>query len=315
MISFSFCKSVPKFIPVSEHKNGKILSDEIERTFTYYVPKKFIEKPKPIVFVLHGGGGSGEGMIYLTRISELAEKDGFIVVFPNGIENRWNDGRGILRYTTDKQNTNDVKFFRLLVTYFQATQKIDLQRIHVVGLSNGGFMAQRLLCEASDLFASGFSVAATTSQFLSKECVLNEPVSLGFIFGKRDDIIPYNGGTILIPSSPEPNSAKVPAGESLSFLDSLDIWKNRLKCELEEKKYIDSIKKKYPKDILKYSYKNCLNNVMLDGYLIESGGHFWPHGFFYENNKRYGYLTHDLDASNIIIDFFKRTPKTIIGVN
>ncbi len=138
---------------------------------------------------------------------------------------------------------------------------------------------------------------------------------MGFIFGKHDDIIPFAGGTILIPSSTEEKAPRLPAGESISFLDSLDLWKNRLKCELVEMKYIDSLKKKYPKDILKYSYRNCLNNALLDGYLIESGGHFWPHGFFYQNEKKYGYLTNDLDASNIILDFFKRTPKTTLGVN
>jgi polyhydroxybutyrate depolymerase len=312
---FSFCKTLPKFVPVSDHQIGKVVSDDIERTFHYYIPKQKSLNPLPLIFVLHGGGGSSEGMIYLTRISEIAERDNFIVVFPNGIENRWNDGRGIMRYVTDKQNTNDVKFFREMVSFFKSTQQIDNRRIHVVGLSNGGFMAQRVLCEASDIFASGFTVAATTSKFLSKECVLHEPVSLGFIFGKRDDVIPFMGGTVLIPSSMEPNAPKVPAGESLSFLESLDVWKNRLKCELEEKQYIDSLKKKYPKEILKYSFRNCITNSLLDAYLIESGGHFWPHGFFYQNDKKYGFLTNDLDATNLIVDFFKRTPKSIIGVN
>lgn len=311
----SFCKSLPKFVPVSEHKFEKIITDTYERTFHVYIPKSKNESPKPLVFVLHGGGGTSEGMIYLTRISEIAERDDFIAVFPNGFENRWNDGRGILRFTTDRLNINDVRFFRDIVAYLKSNHRIDTQRIHIVGLSNGGFMAQRAVCEASDLFASGFSVAATTSKFIETNCDLKEPISFGFIFGKRDDVIPYTGGTILIPSSPQANSSKISAGESLSFTSSIEVWKNRLKCESEETQYIESLKKKYPKEIIKYTYRNCNHSSMLDAYLIESGGHFWPHGFFYEHEKKYGYLTNDLDASSVILDFFKRTPKLATGVN
>lgn len=311
----SFCKSLPKFVPVTEHRFEKIVSDSYERTFHIYIPKSKPDSPKPVVFVLHGGGGTSEGMIYLTRISELAERDGFVVVFPNGFENRWNDGRGILRYTTDRKNINDVRFFRDIVSALKTSHQIDTQRIHIVGLSNGGFMAQRAVCEASDLFASGFSVAATTSKFIESSCDVKESVSFGFIFGKRDDVIPYSGGTILIPSSPQANAPKISTGESLSFTSSIEVWKNRLKCEFEEKQYIDSLKKKYPKDIIKYTFRNCNQGSLLDAYLIESGGHFWPHGFFYENDKKYGYLTEDMDASGVIIDFFKRTPKLVTGVN
>ncbi len=315
MSFFSLCKTLPKFVPVSEHQIEKLTVQNFERSYHVYSPKKAIDTPMPVVFVLHGGGGSSEGMIYLTRISELAERDGFVAVFPNGFENRWNDGRGILRFTADRLNINDVLFFREIHKILNQKFNIDSKRIHIVGLSNGGFMAQRALCEASDLFASGFSVAATTSKFLTKECNLTEPISIGFIFGKKDDIIPFNGGIIQIPSSPEPNSPKVSAGESESFLSSLDVWKNRLKCEIEEQEHIESLKKKLTKDITKFKYRSCKHNSIIDAYLIDSGGHFWPHGFYYLNDKKYGYLTEDLDASEKIIDFFKRTPKYTIGVN
>lgn len=315
MVFFSFCQTIPKFVPVSEHGKSSITSENLERNFLFYIPKKPNPNGFPIVFVLHGGGGTGEGMIYLTRISEVAERDGFIVVYPNGLENRWNDGRGITRFLTDQRNTNDVQFFRDMTRHFKSNFRVDDQRIHVVGLSNGGFMAQRILCEASDLFASGFSIAATTSVYLSKECKLNEPISIGFIFGKKDDIIPYSGGTILVPTSQELNSPRLPAGESISFLQSLEVWKKRLGCENESIHNIDSLKKRRDKDILKYTYQNCRRNSLLDGYLIESGGHFWPHGFYYTNESKYGYLTQDLDATKVVIDFFKRTPKNVIGVN
>jgi len=312
---FSFCKTIPKFVPVSEHNLTKIQSDGIERDFHYYIPKNKTNTKYSLIFILHGGGGSGEGMIYLTRMSDLASENNYIAVYPNGFENRWNDGRSLPHSSTDKRNTKDVLFFRQMIEYFKTKYEIDTSKIHVVGLSNGGFMAQRILCEAADIFASGFSIAATTSKFISEQCSLPEPVSLGFIFGKKDDVVPYKGGSIQIPISMEPNAAKVFGGESLSFLESLSIWKKRLKCDKEEIEYIDGLKKKTQKDILKYSFTNCSTNSMLNAYLIESGGHFWPHGFYYLNEKNSGYLTNDLDATKVVIQFFKQTPKSIMGVN
>ncbi|TGN20495.1 poly(3-hydroxybutyrate) depolymerase [Leptospira idonii] len=307
MFSFFQCKSLPDFVPVHEHMSDKIISNGIDRSFRYYIPKNKKEGQMPLIFVLHGGGSSGEGMIYLTRLSERAEKDGFIVVYPDGYANRWNDGRGVKHSITDQKNTNDVLFFKDMVQYFRKKYTIDEKRIHVVGLSNGGFMAQRLACEASEIFASGYSVAATTSRYVANNCNLTEPLSMGFIFGKKDDIIPFKGGTIYIPISQENQKDRIAAGESLSFMDSLQFWKEKLKCDLIQEKYIARLSSSLKRDILEYRYQSCDAKNKLQAHLIESGGHVWPHGFYYQSEKKYGYLSDDLDASSVILNFFKET--------
>lgn len=311
----SFCKTLPKFVPVSDHKESKILSAGRERVFRYYLPRENQTTAKPLIFVLHGGGGNGEAMIYLSRITDYAEQEDFIVVYPTGYANRWNDGRGIQRFITDQLNIDDVQFFRDMIEFFKMNYNVDSQRIHVVGISNGGFMAQRLICEASDLFASGFSVAATSSVFIANSCNIQSPVSVGFIFGKKDDIIPFNGGNIYIPVSSEPNAERLPGGESLSYQDTVQLWKNRLKCDLEDFQIIESLSRRKNGEIIKQTYMNSNTNSRLEAHLIEKGGHVWPHGFFYVNEKNYGYLTDDIDASRIVLNFFKQTPKIRIGVN
>ncbi|WP_242935282.1 alpha/beta hydrolase family esterase [Leptospira kobayashii] len=310
MFTFFSCKTLPKFIPVQNHKSSQIISNGIERSFRYLLPGEYKKNSLPLIFVLHGGGGSSEAMIYLTRLSEKVDQDRFIVVYPEGFANRWNDGRGIKHSITDQKNTEDVLFFRDMVTYFKKNYQIDESRIHVVGLSNGGFMAQRLACEAPDIFASSFSVAATTSKFLSQNCTLNGPLSIGFIFGKKDDIIPYNGGTIYIPKNPSNDKDRIGAGESISFQDSLKFWSEKLQCTSENKRYIQGLKPKINKDIIRYDYESANSSLKLRAFLLENGGHIWPHGFFYHNDKKYGYLSEDLDASSAVLDFFKETPKT-----
>lgn len=302
-----FCKSLPSVVPVKDHTLESIVSDGIIRTFRYYIPKERSETKLPVVFVLHGGGGSGEGMIYLSRMSEKAEEYGFIAVYPDGYANRWNDGRNIRHSLTDKRNTKDVQFFRDMVSYLDKKIPVDHNRIHAVGISNGGFMTQRLLCESGDLFRSGYSVAAVTSKGLVSICP-NPPVkSIGFIMGTADDVIPYHGGTVSIPKDLSTNASRIPAGDVLSFEDSLKYWSSGFSCKEESKSKKRHMGKFWKRDIDYTKLTDCSGDEIVEGYLIPGGGHIWPNGFYYQNEKQFGYLSKDLDTREIVIQFFRKT--------
>lgn len=310
MVSLSFfCKSLPSIIPVKEHKLESISSDGIIRTFRYYIPKQVKGDRLPIVFILHGGGGTGEGMIYLSRMSEKAEEYGFIAVYPDGYANRWNDGRKISHSLTDKRNTNDVEFFKDMVRYLDKEIPVDYNRIHAVGISNGGFMTQRLLCEAAELFSSGYSIAAVTSQGLKEICNPPPRKSIGFIMGTADDVVPYLGGTVSIPSDPSPNAKKISAGDVVSYLESLEFWSSPFVCKEETKTKKRHLNKFWKRDIQYTQVTDCQSDQRVEGYLIPGGGHIWPNGFFYQNEKQYGYLSKDLDTREIVLQFFRTTYK------
>lgn len=310
MVSLSFfCKSLPSIIPVKEHKLESISSDGIIRTFRYYIPKQVKEDRLPVVFILHGGGGTGEGMIYLSRMSEKAEEYGFIAVYPDGYANRWNDGRKISHSLTDKRNTNDVEFFKDMVRYLDKEIPVDYNRIHAVGISNGGFMTQRLLCEAAELFSSGYSIAAVTSQGLKEICNPPPRKSIGFIMGTADDVVPYLGGTVSIPSDPSPNAKKISAGDVVSYLESLEFWSSPFVCKEETKTKKRHLNKFWKRDIQYTQVTDCQSDQRVEGYLIPGGGHIWPNGFFYQNEKQYGYLSKDLDTREIVLQFFRTTYK------
>ncbi|MDF3820949.1 PHB depolymerase family esterase [Leptospira sp. 96542] len=301
-LSQLFCKTI-SFVPVNEHKYQTIVSNGDNRNFRYYLPKSQTLN-LPIVFILHGGGGSGEGMIYLTRLSERAEKYGFIAVYPDGFENRWNDGRNLSFSKTDIRNTNDTTFFRNMVDYFVKHYSINTDQIHVVGISNGGLMSQRLLCEASDIFRSAYSIAATTSKNIIQFCEPKYPRSLGFIMGKYDDVIPYSGGNINIPQDSESGRNYSFGGEVLSFQNSLQFWADKNKCTIHEEKKVPRLGSYFKRDLVYQSYTNESKNLKIEGYTIPNGGHVWPHGFFYQSPSKYGYLSKDLEASEVVIQFF-----------
>ena len=67
----------------------------LERTYHIHIPASYDKaNPIPLLIVLHGGGGTGEGMVNLSQggFNKLSDKEGFIVVYPDGIEKHWNDG-------------------------------------------------------------------------------------------------------------------------------------------------------------------------------------------------------------------------------
>src|ERR1043165_9494357 len=70
----------------------------VPRTFRGYAPSAQ-KGPVPLVMVLHGGGGSGGNMEWLTKrgFNRIADRDGAVIVYPDGIGKSWNDGRSDLK--------------------------------------------------------------------------------------------------------------------------------------------------------------------------------------------------------------------------
>ena len=92
--------------------------DNLERTYRIHIPQSLHENPSPsLIFVLHGGGGTGEGMertLTLGGFNKIADENKIIVIYPDGIEKHWNDGRNI-NDTAHQQNIDDVGFLSTLI--------------------------------------------------------------------------------------------------------------------------------------------------------------------------------------------------------
>lgn len=89
-----------------------------ERGYLLYVPDSYNPQiPAPLLFDLHGGGGTAANTIKLTfgGFNKLADKHGFLVVYPNGLGKQWNDGRvDILK--EQFQDVDDVGFILEIVS-------------------------------------------------------------------------------------------------------------------------------------------------------------------------------------------------------
>jgi polyhydroxybutyrate depolymerase len=84
----------------SAFSQQKLTSDSVRigekiRSFQYYIPEAVSSDPA-LVFVLHASGGSPDRVRFFTNyeFERLAEeKKNFILVYPAGYKNYWNDCR------------------------------------------------------------------------------------------------------------------------------------------------------------------------------------------------------------------------------
>lgn len=119
----------------------------------------------------------------------IADREGFIAVYPDGIDNAWDIGPCCTNSEVD-----DLAFVRAMVTQIESEACIDPSRIYATGTSMGGGMSQFLACNAGDLIAA---VAPAAFDLLIPEeepCDPVRPISVIAFRGTEDTVVPYAGG-------------------------------------------------------------------------------------------------------------------------
>lgn len=172
----------------------------IWRTYSVYIPAAL--KPNPaIVFGLHGSRGTGVDFREMSsyELDLMADKYGFILIYPDGFENHWNDCRKQGPYSANEQNIDDVGFLLKIVERMVRDYKADASKVFATGLSNGGQMAYRLALEAPDRIAGIAAIAANLPTVDNLDCKQSSvAVPVLIMNGTKDPINPYNGGMVSI---------------------------------------------------------------------------------------------------------------------
>ena len=172
--------------------------DGRERTYRVYVPSSLpTTEPAPLLIALHGGLGSASQFQASSGFDEVAEANGFLVVYPDGSGlgrdgarmRTWNGGYCCGRSARDA--VDDVGFIALLLDAVAEKFEVDPARTYAAGHSNGGIMSYRLACELSDrIVAVGVQAASLGVDV----CAGDAPVSLLHLHGTADDNHPIDGG-------------------------------------------------------------------------------------------------------------------------
>jgi len=296
LITFTFLVVLSVSAGCADDKKT-IAVDGVEREYYVHVPESYDgSEPVPLVLALHGGGGKAEKMDKLTGFNEVADRESFIVVYPQGDNRHWNDGREILSLLP-VEPADDVKFLGDLVKRLTADYEIDEDRIYATGISNGAFMSYRLAAENPDVFAAVAGVAAQVPKALRDKYPPEGPVAVMMILGTEDPLVPYKGGEVKV--------FGIKRGEALSALDSVALWTETNGCsEMPETTYYTDINGDDGSVVRRDEYSSDVGaDVVL--LTVEGGGHTWPGGWQYLPVKVIGETNRDIDASDVIWEFFE----------
>lgn len=266
---------------------GTFRSGGMDRTYMLHVPAG---DPVGLVLSLHGGGGSGISQRALTGFDTVADAHNLLVVYPDGYDKSWADGRGAS--PADRHHINDVAFLVGLVTKVQHDYGVAPGHVFVTGMSNGGFMSNRLACDRADVFAAVAPVAGTLG--VGVACNPSQPVSVWEAHGTADPLVPFKGGAV---------RGRGGLSHSISADTMVDKWRSADGCQG------DTAMEVLPdvRDgtvVHRYESTGCAANTEVVFYKIDRGGHTWPGGKQYLPTAVIGPTTRALDGSEAIAQFF-----------
>jgi polyhydroxybutyrate depolymerase len=266
--------------------SGTIVSSGEPREYTLHVPPGYdANRPTPLVISIHGAALWPAGQQALSHWDRVADREGFIVVYPSG-----HIGQGPRAFGAE-----DVTFIADLIDSVQRTHNIDRTRIYANGLSNGGGLSFLLSCTMPDRIAAVGLVAAA-HLFPPSLCRDLRPVPMIAFHGTADYATPYDGGKSGQPwilAKPFPSIPMVTAA-----------WAKRNQCAPTP------VESRVAPDVTRLEYTQCLSNAPAVLYTIHGGGHTWPGGdSTYLPEWFVGTTTQSIDASSMMWEFFSKHPK------
>jgi polyhydroxybutyrate depolymerase len=278
---------------------GTIRIGELNRDYELYKPEtRASGNLRPLVIVLHGANAAGSIIRIYTGFNDLAEKNNFMVVYPDSYGTYWNDGRVDMESMAYKTGIDDVRFISQLIDYIESQYPVDRNKVYVVGFSNGGMMALRLGIAIPEKLAA----VASVSGLLPKHLALvnpRKPVPVLIIHGTGDRIVPWTGGIL--------KAGKKTHGEVLSVVDTALYWARNNGCRAPAELIV--LPDADPGDgtlAFQVSYTCCNpgSEVMLIA--IQGGDHNWPGTDKLLPENIVGKTSRDINATQFIWDFFYR---------
>ncbi len=270
--------------------------DGRERTYLLHVPPSYDgHRSVPLVLVFHGGGSNADQMVRFCGLNETADREGFLVVYPNGTGRTrrlltWNAGN-CCGYAV-RNNVDDVKFVRELLREVAKVARVDSRRVYATGMSNGAIFCYRLADELSDRFAAIAPVSGTMGR---ATCAPKRPVSVLHFHGTDDLFVPYAGGR---------GRRSITLTRFFSVEHTIQAWVRANGCP--DKPVVERLPDRADDGtwVEKKTYGPGRDGAEVVLVEIHGGGHTWPGR---EPPLRFlGRTTHDIAANDLIWSFFRR---------
>ncbi len=278
-----------------------VIHEGVEREYIIHVPEN-LNQDSPIVFVIHGYTGSAEGIAAYTGMNNIAEREGFIAVYPQGtIDSNGNTFFNVGYEFNDDSPINDVSFIRELVRSVSQEFNLKRKKAFATGMSNGGDMSYLLACTSSDLFKAVAPVAGVLMKGLKDSCELSSPVPIFEIHGTADKISLFEGDL----------NNEGGWGAYYDLPSTIDFFAERYQLTNKSVKQMTSKESGADYDIFfeRHWSDDLEEEVWM--YRIEDGRHVWP-GIklnWWNNPLAWFYFgsgNEDINASEEVWAFFKK---------
>lgn len=279
----------------------QIESDGLEREYFIHLPDSFNENAAyPVVFIFHGGGGRAEVTLENYGWPEMADREQFIAVFPDGSRanpdepasftnnpQSWNDGSGREAIGAVERGVDDIEFVRTVITDIRSKLPVNPHQLFVTGFSNGASMSFRIGRELANDFTAIAPVAG--SDWLPNLIPENPPGML-YITGTNDPLNPFEGGDIFLGGNYL--GTKPPVEEMIRE------WAILHNCN-------DTANTETTNDIRSYDYNCDTTPESISMLALIGHGHHWPGSSSLLPAFIAGPNSTDLDATSTIWDFFE----------
>ncbi len=209
--------------------------------------------PQPLIIGLHGYRDRAEWFAAYSGLHLLAEQEDAILALPSGLRNSWN-GTFCCGWAW-QNNAADAAFVLKMIEAIEQNYTVDASRIYIVGFSNGGILAQKLLNDAPDIFTAGAAVMSGVGDKNTLLDISNATAPLLLVNGTADAYVPLK--------EMQPDVAGF---TFLPAFDSADIWAEQ---------YDLTGNQATTEDIFtRYTWKNDTNRQLEQ--LIYETSHRWP---------------------------------------
>ena len=225
-----------------------------------------------------------------TGLKAAATSRGYAVVYPAGINRRWNDGRAV------NAGPDDVAFIRRLIDSLTLALPVDPKRIFATGISNGAGLAYRLACDLPGTFAAIGPVAGAPAAALEPKCAATQPVSVVAFQGTADPLIPYEGANAVVR-----RGLVLSAARAAALFAQVGVCAATPAAATLPDTATDGTR------VRRTHYTGCRDGGEVVLYTIDGGGHTWPGGP--PVGRRVGRVSRDIDATQTMLDFFDRHPR------
>lgn len=271
--------------------NGVLTSGDARRRYLLHVPPGLSgERAVPLVVVIHGFMQSPAHQRDMTRWDDVADVEGFITVYPmgTGLPLRWMAHEPS---SASDETRAHVGFVRELVEDLCERYPVDRDRIYACGMSNGGGLTMVLAYELPEVFAAVGSVAGLYTYPLPED--EGRAVPLIAFHGELDRIVPIEG-------HPRRMGYPVPA-----VADLMEAYAARCGCSARAEARVSDA-------VTRVSYTGGRDGSEVVWYRIANGGHTWPGGVPLPEYIT-GPTSHDVDATRLMWDFFRRHARVRVG--